>query len=56
MNIVEMIRKYKYPLMVVLVLLVVFGNQSTCNGITGYGFCSSDNGKVTHYSPLNLLS
>ena len=52
----NLLKKYKWPLLILLLLALVFGNRSTCNGVTGYGFCSSNNGKVTHYSPLNYLS
>ena len=49
----KLLHQYKYPLLILLILGFVFGSQSTCNGVTGYGFCTSDNGQVKHYSPLN---
>ena len=55
MDLFALMEQYKYLLIIVVILAFVFGSQSTCNGVTGYGPCSTDNGKVTHYSPLNLL-
>jgi len=46
--------KYITLLIIALLLLFTF-SKSTCNGITGYGICSTNNGKVTHYSPLNYI-
>jgi len=40
---------------ILIVLAIAFITRSTCNGVTAYGFCSTDKGKVTHYSPLNLF-
>lgn len=59
MNITEMIRKNKLISgvvigLILLILLSVF-QISTCNGVTGYGSCHTENGKVIHSSPLNSL-
>jgi len=54
MNITEFIMKYKYYILAAI-LLLIFGTKSTCNGVTKFGFCTTQNGEVTHYSPLNYL-
>ena len=55
MNITEFIMKYKYYILAAI-LLLIFGTKSTCNGVTKFGFCTTQNGEVTHYSPLNYFN
>ena len=59
MGITEMMRKNKLisgavVALILLILLSLF-QTSTCNGVTGYGTCHTENGKVIHSSPLNSL-
>lgn len=56
MNITEMIRKNKlFFTFLLLVLLFVMFSTSTCNGKTGYGPCYTQDGKVIHLSPINMI-
>jgi len=59
MNITETIRKNKLisGVLISLILLILLSlfQTSTCNGVTGYGSCHTENGKVIHSSPLNSL-
>ncbi len=55
MNIIEMIRKNKLIFALLLVFLLLMFSKNTCNGKTGYGPCYTQDGKVIHISPLNMI-
>jgi hypothetical protein len=55
MSIIETIRKNKLVFALLLVFLFLLFSKSTCNGKTGYGLCYTQDGKVIHFSPLNMI-